>query len=211
MRIAAPTRRTAPGKDAPARVLAPDEEVALVRRALAGAADALRELAGYLSKVPAIVAVQRQSSFVPVLEQEVPDLVQDCLAVVWRKLPEFEGRASLTTWMFRVCSLEMKNGLRRVARRRRTGATVEPRDFELATTRDDPAARASGLDVEAGLARLDSLHERVVRLHHYEEKTFDEIAAATGMKTSQVKTCYYRALQRMHDWFVSRDFEDAKP
>lgn len=36
-------------------------------------------------------------------EDDLPDAVQDVFVVVHRKLPQFEGRSKLTTWLFEVC------------------------------------------------------------------------------------------------------------
>ena len=95
-----------------------EKELRLVREVLRGSPEAVQQFATYLARVPGIVAVHRSCTRVAVLEQDVPDLIQDCLSVIWRKLPGFEGRASLSTWIFRVCSLELCNGFRRIARRR---------------------------------------------------------------------------------------------
>jgi len=47
-------------------------------------------------------------------EHEVPDAVQDVFVVVHRKLPEFEGRAKVTTWLFGIC-IRVASDRRRLA------------------------------------------------------------------------------------------------
>src|SRR5688572_24262740 len=72
-----------------------------------------------------------------VREADVPDAVQDVFLVVHRKLPEFEGRSKVTTWLFGIAL--------RVARDRQ----------KLAYTRrqvDDENAVSSCVDATADLA-----------------------------------------------------------
>lgn len=169
----------------------------LVARALAGDHDARGELAAQLESVPRIVrALQRASgSFVAAHDQA--DVEQDCVALVWRKLPAFEGRSRLATWIYRVVSFELRNALRRVARGRRAVAEA-PERREAASGGDDPSGRLVPLAVEECLARLEPTPMRIVRMRHWDERSFAEIATALGMKTSQAKSHYYRALQRLH-------------
>ena len=183
-----------------------ESELALVRRAVAGAPDAVAALSPYFAKIPAIVAVQRRARRVTLTEADVQDLVQDCTALFWRKLPEFEGRAALSTWLYRLCTLELKNGFRRVEKRRRGKSGGEIERPEPATD-GDPRTPIDRLDVEAALARLDPESREIVRQRHFDEKSFDEIATDTNRKASQVKTLYYKALVRLKEWFAARGID----
>ena len=58
-----------------------------------------------------------------VREQELPDACQEVFLVVQRRLPEFEGRASMRTWLYGIC-LRKALGLRRDAARRRKRGEV---------------------------------------------------------------------------------------
>src|SRR3954471_12724860 len=44
--------------------------------------------------------------------QDAEDLVQDTLLAAWRGLPEFEGRASLRSWLYRIATNRCLNALR---------------------------------------------------------------------------------------------------
>ncbi len=180
-------------------------ELELVRRVVARDAAAVDALATYLAKVPRIVQVQRVRNGLFIAEQDLADVVQDCLAMVWRKLPEFEGRAALATWVFRIVSLELRNAVRRVEKRRRSGPPADAIQPEVtAPEGDDPSRRWSPLEIEELLARLEPTPTQIIRMRHFEERSFDEIAVALAMKTSKVKTIYYRTLTRMHDFLSAR-------
>ena len=68
--------------------------------------------------------------------EDCQDLVQEILLQVWRSLPEFQGRASASTWIYRV-ALNTALGWRRKERRR---GAHQP---EVVEVEDLPAA---GLD-----------------------------------------------------------------
>lgn len=177
----------------------------LVERVVAGDPGAREQVAVHLARVPAIVEVLVEETSERVRRQELPDLVQDCLEVVWRRLPTYEGRASLSTWIFRVCELELWNGRRRLRKHSLPSSGPDGRLAERASSRDDPARRIERLDLSQALSTLTPIAETIVRLRHFDDLTFDQIATLTGLTTGPVKERYYRALGRLHDWFEVRD------
>jgi len=87
-----------------------------------------------------------------VRESDVPDAVQDVFIVVHRRLPEFEGRSKVTTWLFGICF--------RVARDRKKLAHVRRRadgDEPLLDTPDDRVDIAAEAERRQGLALLESI------------------------------------------------------
>ena len=198
--------------DAVAKSGAHEAERLLVQEVLRRSAAALDVFATYLARVPGIVAVHRSHSSVPVLDQDVPDLVQDCLSLIWRKLPEFEGRASLSTWIFRLCSYELCNGFRRIARQRLSKALpLERAQAVPERGRASSEQLVLDFDLRAGLEHLSAPQQRIVHLHHCDGRSMEEIAGQMGLRVSQVKAHYYRALQRLHDYLQGRDWEHDGP
>src|SRR5688500_19425682 len=50
-------------------------------------------------------------------DDELPDLLQEVFLVAHRKLPEFEGRARVTTWLFSICHNVFRAARRRTRKR----------------------------------------------------------------------------------------------
>jgi RNA polymerase sigma-70 factor, ECF subfamily len=87
--------------------------------------------------------VWRTLSMLGVREADLMDMTQNVFVVVHRQLASFEGRSELTTWLFSICRLVVKD-YRRSARFRR----------EVLVDVSDLAGRVA--DSEAPQRRLDS-------------------------------------------------------
>jgi len=115
-----------------------------------------------------------------VREADVPDALQEVFLVVFRRLGEFEGRARLTTWLFRICMRVARDRQRLAYNRRETqdeqaieGCLDESIDAgQQAERREDLAS------LEAALARLDLDQRAVFVLFELEGLSGDEIAEA---------------------------------
>lgn len=120
-----------------------------------------------------------------VAEEALEDAAQDVFVVVHRRLPEFEGRAAVTTWLFAIA--------RRVAGayRRRAGRT-ESLDDEPAGEADTFAALSRAQAAAMVMAILDRMDEdkRIVfALVELEQLSVPEIARLLGIN---LNTAYSR-------------------
>jgi RNA polymerase sigma-70 factor (ECF subfamily) len=120
-----------------------------------------------------------------VADEALEDAVQEVFVIVHRRLPEFEGRAAITTWLFAIA--------RRVAAsaRRRSGRT-EPLAHEPAGATDTFAAvsRAQAATIVSSI--LDTMDEdkRIVfALVELEQLSVPEVA---NMLDLNLNTAYSR-------------------
>jgi RNA polymerase sigma-70 factor (ECF subfamily) len=128
-------------------------------------------------------------------EGQIEDAVQDVFVVVHRRLPEWEGRAAITTWLFSIA--------RRVAstHRRRAGSErtrTEPLVDEPAGTADTYAAMSRAQAAATVLAILEQLDEdkRVVfALVELEQLSVPEVARMLDIK---LNTAYSRLRLARH-------------
>lgn len=171
-------------------------DVRLVTAALAGDASAGETLIQRLECVPQMLHAKNAQIGAPFGWDELRDVVQDTLETIWRKLPSFEGRSTLETWVYAYCHNQLMNALRRKARRQ---APFEDVDVERALDpRDESVERALEHDrLHQSLEALDSQQSRVIRLKHFEHLTFDQISARIGISANTAKTNYYRGLARL--------------
>lgn len=145
--------------------------------------------------VPRFVAARNAQWGRPLGNQSMEDVVQDVLAIVWRKLSAYQGEAVLETWVYQFCEFEMRNAVRRANTRRSQSLA----DVEEPTAPQEPS-RVGDDDLAPIYAAMDNLpaeDTQIIRLKHFEEQTFDAIAARIGWPANTVKTRYYRALDRL--------------
>ncbi len=123
-----------------------------------------------------------------VRESDVADAVQDVFLVVHRRLPEFEGRSKMSTWIFGICY--------RVAADRRKAARLNPAftsDEPLLETPDERADVAAEAERRQGLRKLEAildempLEQRAVfALFELECMTGEDIARALDVPLGTV-------------------------
>lgn len=158
--------------------------------------------------VPRILSAKNRRLGTPLSDDELLDLVQDVLALIWRKRAEFEGRSALETWVYRIALFELMNGIRRKQRHSpRESVRVE------AVSLEDPSAAAETADfrfVYEGLERLGPPDEDVIRLKHFDELTFQQIGERLDVSPNTAKTWYYRGMKKLRA-MLRLPFEEGAP
>lgn len=135
-------------------------------------------------------------------EAEAEDLCQEVFVVVHRKLPEFEGRSSLTTWLYGIC-VRTASDHRRRARVRHEQVTEDvPEGRESAPQAKDLARRQARALLDSALESLDEDKRAVFVLFEIEDLTMNEVAVSVGCP---LQTAYSR-LYAARD-IVQRHFE----
>jgi RNA polymerase sigma-70 factor (TIGR02960 family) len=84
----------------------------LITRARAGDGEAFRELTEPHRRELHVHCYRMLGSF-----HDAEDALQDTLLAAWQGLPDFEGRASIRTWLYRIATNRCLNALRSASRR----------------------------------------------------------------------------------------------
>jgi RNA polymerase sigma-70 factor (ECF subfamily) len=134
----------------------------------------------------------------------VDDVVQEVFMVVHRKLPEFEGRASIRTWL----SVIVRRVVADHVRKRGNQSAGDPLDDEERPS--SAPGPGETLEKKAAAAMLDGLlaempepQREVFLLHEVEELTGREIAEAVGANENTVFT-RLRAARRIFKDGIAR-------
>jgi len=125
------------------------------------------------------------------------DVTQDVFIKVWRALPGFDGRASLSTWIYAIT----RNASLSALRARRPQSSLSDPEVMDAVDAIDTAASADALVERAALLRLvDQLptkQRQVIMLFYMEEQSHEEVATMLAMPVGTVKTLLHRARARL--------------
>ncbi|NUO53119.1 MAG: sigma-70 family RNA polymerase sigma factor [Polyangiaceae bacterium] len=125
-----------------------------------------------------------------VLESALEDATQDVFLVVHRRLAEFEGRSSVSTWLYGIAVGIARNHRR--TRRRRPEHTTEGVEDEMVARGASPERGAEDSEalraLDKILSELDPDKREVFVLAELEELTAPEIAAALKLNVNTVYT-----------------------
>jgi RNA polymerase sigma-70 factor (ECF subfamily) len=125
-------------------------------------------------------------------EADLMDSTQKVFLTAYLKLPEFEGRSALSSWLFAICQ-RVAGDYRRSAPIRREVAT-DGSLFEMAATAgdDDPAqqseSREHAVVAEEMLAKLPEAQRTAFLLFEVEGLSGQEIADALGVSLGTVRS-----------------------
>jgi RNA polymerase sigma-70 factor (ECF subfamily) len=132
------------------------------------------------------------------------DVVQEVFLVVHRKLPEFEGRSSIRTWLSAIVRRVVSDHVKKLGNR---ATAEEALDDHPIPGEEDPAAdldrRAAVELVDRLLEKMNDVQREVFVLYELEQLTTREIAELTDVNENTVQTrlkaarkAFQRALER---------------
>lgn len=185
------------------RIPSAAEDLALVRHVLRGNRLELPRLAERLRSIPRTLRHLDARRGDPLGSQELLDLSQDVLVLVWKKLAEYEGQSVLEGWLYGICVLEYRNSLRRKQRLSHEAQSLVNESKARAAAAPDPDPWAFE-EVHEGLRRIGREEAQVIRLKHLEGRTFEEIGRALRISPGTVKTRYYRGLEELRPLLEQR-------
>jgi len=120
---------------------------------------------------------------------DIEDQCQEVFVVVHRKLPEFEGRSKITTWIYGIC-LRVAADYRKRAHVRREHPVEElPEERRSAPQLAEIEHAQARAFLDAALAELDDDRRAVFVLYEIEEVSMAETARAVGCP---LQTAYSR-------------------
>lgn len=177
--------------------------VALVR---AGDRDAFRPIVERYSDMLFRLAYRITSN-----EADAEEIVQETFSRAYRKLDSFDGRSSVSTWLFRIatnCSLDLLD-------RRKTQPQLLPSDPEeeesapeerVPSEQPSPERMAYNAEmqatIQAGLKSLTSVERTAFVLRHVEGCSVEEIAAALNVRAGAARHSVFRAVEKMRKFLA---------
>lgn len=139
--------------------------------------------------------------------EDANDILQNTFIKAWQGLATFEGRAQLSTWLFRIAINETHDFIRK--QREHTslsddegeGATVAAR--LMADNYFDGDETAAQL--QQVMQELPYVQRTVFQLRYFENKKYSEISQILGTSEGALKASYHIAVQKISDFFRSHD------
>jgi len=127
------------------------------------------------------------------------DVTQDVFIRVWRALPGYDGRASLSTWIYTIARNASLSALRS---RRQQASLSDPEVLAEAEAGGRGDLTEVEADREAVLRLVERLPERqrqVITLFYMQDQSHEQVAAMLAMPVGTVKTLLHRARARLSE------------
>ena len=132
--------------------------------------------------------------------EDADDVLQNTFLKAWKSLPQFEGKAKLSTWLYRIAINESLDFLRR--QRSVARCSVEG-DMSVANSllADDyfDGDKGQALLQEA-IASLPDVQRTVFTLRYYDSMKYSEISEVLGTSEGGLKASYHVAVQKIRDY-----------
>lgn len=132
-----------------------------------------------------------------VAESDVEDLAQEVFVVVHRKLPEFEGRSALSTWIYGICVRVASDHRRRAHVRREQPTDRVPDERQSAPQLKELEREQARRLLDAALDTLDEDKRAVFVLYEIEQLDMPEVADAVGCPLQTAYSRLYAARKKV--------------
>ena len=132
--------------------------------------------------------------------EDADDVLQNTFLKAWKSLPTFQGKAKLSTWLYRIAINESLDFLRR-----QKAATLSSADADLSVANrllaDDyfDGDKSQALLQEA-IATLPDVQRTVFTLRYYDEMKYSNISEILGTSEGSLKASYHIAVQKITDY-----------
>lgn len=171
-------------------------------------AEVIRQLAspeGRQKVFPTIVDQYSQALYwkirsIVLTHDDADDVLQNTFLKAWKNLPTFQGKAKLSTWLYRIAINEALDFLRH-----QKTATLPSADADLTVANrlmaDDyfDGDKSQALLQEA-IATLPDVQRTVFTLRYYDEMKYSEMSEILGTSEGSLKASYHVAVQKITDY-----------
>ena len=171
-------------------------------------AEVIRQLAspeGRQKVFPTIVDQYSQALYwkirsIVLTHDDADDVLQNTFLKAWKNLPTFQGKAKLSTWLYRIAINEALDFLRH-----QKTAALSSADADLTVANrlmaDDyfDGDKSQALLQEA-IATLPDVQRTVFTLRYYDEMKYSEMSEILGTSEGSLKASYHIAVQKITDY-----------
>ena len=132
--------------------------------------------------------------------EDADDVLQNTFLKAWKSLPTFQGKAKLSTWLYRIAINESLGFLRH-----QKTAALSSADADLSVAyrllADDYFdGDKSQAVLQEAIATLPDVQRTVFTLRYYDEMKYSEISEILGTSEGSLKASYHIAVQKITDY-----------
>ena len=121
------------------------------------------------------------------------EVTQDIFLKMWQILPEYDGRASISTWLYTIARNTALSAYRAEAYRK----TLPIEDCEPPAGIRDTGMQQ--VEVRQVLERLPEVQQQVITLFYLQERSVEQVAQMLDLPEGTVKSHLHRARRALAD------------
>ncbi|MBQ9533140.1 MAG: RNA polymerase sigma factor [Prevotella sp.] len=173
----------------------------------------LKELSDPIGQRAAFAKVVQQYSeqlywkirHIVINHEDANDVLQNVFIKAWMNLEDFQGKAKLSTWLYRIAINESLDFLRK---QKTQNALSADEDLSLANRLladnyfDGDEAQAL---LQEAIAQLPDVQRTVFTLRYFDEMKYSEISRHLGTSEGALKASYHLAVKKITEYFRQRD------
>ncbi len=125
------------------------------------------------------------------------EVTQDIFVKLWQVLPDYDGRASLSTWLYAIARNTALSALR--AESYRKTAPLEECDPPASGSE----AGLQRLEIRQILGRLPQVQQDVITLFYLQDRSIEEVSRMLDLPEGTVKSHLHRARRTLAEWMKS--------
>ena len=132
--------------------------------------------------------------------EDADDVLQNTFLKAWKSLPTFQGKAKLSTWLYRIAINESLGFLRH-----QKTAALSSADADLSVANrlladDYFDGDKSQAVLQEAIATLPDVQRTVFTLRYYDEMKYSEMSEILGTSEGSLKASYHIAVQKITDY-----------
>ena len=132
--------------------------------------------------------------------EDADDVLQNTFLKAWKNLPTFQGKAKLSTWLYRIAINESLGFLRH-----QKTAALSSADADLSVANrlladDYFDGDKSQAVLQEAIATLPDVQRTVFTLRYYDEMKYSEMSEILGTSEGSLKASYHIAVQKITDY-----------
>lgn len=141
---------------------------------------------------------------------EVDDLCQEVFLRVLRARDRYRATHAFSTWVYQIALNVARDSRRRSARRRQEQLPQTETVSSVPTPADALAQHETVSAITAAVEMLSDELREVLVLKHFGKLSFSEVAQATGLPLSTVKSRVQAAMKRLRSELIRRGIKEGE-
>lgn len=123
------------------------------------------------------------------------DLAQETYVRAFTRMDQFDGRSSVTTWLYRIAVNEGLQFMRRAG----TGRVILERVAQRSPDNNGDGHSAESIDIDEALTAISAEERAILVLRYQEGLDYAEIAEITGCPAGTIASRLHRARERVRN------------